>query len=702
MANKIIIGSLNAPILQFEDDAIVSIVDESAVSLIGAELAVDLLEPELEYTVYVDYDMVSSDGYALVSSDGYELRPYSNYDLRTLPYATKLTYLSGNRVNGEFYSKNVERVGRSRYKINAVSAVGLMDKQNSKGNVYTGQRFDAVLAETLGEDFEYSVSEDAAQLQVYGWLPYSTRRFNLHKLITAYGINIMRSDTGGMLFTIISDSTPDVIPEHRIYIDGSVDYGEPASRVEVTEHSFFYLSSAAEETVFDNTNSDVVDNALVTFNRPFYADSLRCSEGNLEIIESHVNYAIVSGVGILVGKPYTHTTKVVSANNEKAVVERVVRLTDDTLVTVANADNVLLRLSAYYFNATVVHNAVQLEGEKCGRRYEMLNAFYERTSGFLSKISATASNITKAECEFIENYVPTGQGNTYMFLDRLTDSGGVWQIPESVFAKPAPYIRVVLIGPGENGSAGSAGSAGSKATSSSGGKGGAGGLGGKGGAGGKILSLTIDCTGLESLSYSIGSAVAVQAGSYYLNSANGVSSPTGFLDVFSGTVYGLPGQAGHSGGAGGDGGLYKHTGNPRYPEAGAPVIYNGKTYAGGKAASPRVYAIRPESNDCYIGGTGGGGAAVGATGGNGSNAWYESNPGGGKGAKGAAASAASSVYGSGGNGGHGGGGGGGGDYQENWNWLYSSVVGVIYSNGGAGGAGGAGSAGAPGCILIYY
>lgn len=702
MANKIIIGPLDDPVLQFEDDKIVSIVDESAVSLIGAELAVDLLEPEIEYTVYVDYTLISSDGYKLISSDGYELRPFSNYDLRKLPYATKVTYLSGNRVNGEFFSKNVERVGKSRFKINAMSAVGLMNKQPSKGGIYTGQRFDAVLAEVLGEDYEYSITDDAAALQVYGWLPYSTRRNNLHQLITAYGVNIIRSDTGGMLFTILGDTTPEYIPEARIYLDGSVDYGEAASRVEVTEHAFFYLASAAEETVFDNTSSDIVDNALITFDKPFYADSIYCSEGNLSIIEAHTNYAIVSGIGILAGKPYTHTTKIVSADNENAVVERVVQLKDDTLVTTANADNVLLRLSAYYFNATIVRNAVQLEGEKCGRRYDMLNAFYERTSGFLSKISATASNITKAECEFIENYVPTGQGNTYMYLDRLTAASGVWTIPESVFEKPKPYIRVVLIGPGEKGKKGATGESGEAASETSGGKGGAGGLGGEGGAGGKIVSMTIDCTGLKSLTYAVGSLVTAQIGTNFLSSANGVSSPNGFLEVFSGTVYALPGQQGKAGGKGGKGGLYKHTGDPRYPENGEAVTYGGKTYAGGTAGAPRIYEIRPESNDCYIGGTGGGGAAVGAKGGNGDNGWAEYGKGGGKGAKGAAGPAASSVYGSGGNGGHGGGGGGGGDYQENWNWLYSSVVGIVCSDGGPGGAGGDGSDGAPGCILIYY
>ena len=696
MANKIIIGPVEAPILTFENPKIHAIAEESAVSLIGAELAVDALEPVLEYEVFVDYDLLSNDGYRLISADGYVLRPFSNYDLRRLPYATKLSYYINDRIQGEFYSKNVERVGRTRYRINAVSAVGLMDKQPQPGGMYTGQSFETVLAEILGDSYNYAVTEDAAKVQIRGYIPYADRRTNLHKLITAYGINIIRADTGGMLFTILGNSTPMAIPEERIYVDGNVDYGEAASRVEVTEHSYFHLDNAPEETLFDNTTADAVVNSLIKFDKPFYPDSIYCSEGSLEITERHVNYVRVTGTGILMGKPYTHTTRIVAKDNESAAAERVVQLKDDTLVTAANADNVLLRLAEFYFNATVIRSDIVLENEKCGRVYEMLNAFYERSTGFLTKISSTASGITKSSCEFIENYSPTGQGNTYTGLDILTAASGTWEIPASVFEKPVPYIRVVLIGPGEKGKNGEDGEAGETATETAGGKGGAGGLGGEGGAGGKVLSMTIDCTGFEFFSFVIGSTVSFRGNGIWLNSDKGASSDTGFLDVFSGTVYALPGKKGQDGG---DGGLYKHTGAKKYPEDGESVVYNGKEYAGGKAGELRVYAIRANSNDVYIGGSGAGGAAVGAAGGEGQSALWSD---GGDGANAVAPTNAPSVYGTGGNGGNGGGGSGGGAYCENWNYAYSSVVAVTLGVGGTPGLGSEGTPGAAGCILIYH
>lgn len=706
MANKLIIGPVEAPILTFENPQIHSLGETAALSLVGAELSMDTLKPVVEYEIFLDYVLVSNDGYSLISSDGYELHPYANYDLRKLPYATKLSYYINDRVHGEFYSKNVERVGESRFKINAISAVGLSAKQSFLGGIYTGQRLDAVLAEILGGDYEYQITEDAAKQQVYGLIPPGSRRDALHQLVVAYGVTIIRSDSGGMLFTLLGDTTPQEIPDSRVYIDGDVDYNDPASRIELTEHAYFYLDTVTEETVFDNRKADMVTNSTVTFAKPFYPESLRCSEGNLVISKSGVNFAVVSGTGVLVGKPYTHTTRILVKNNPNAVVENVKRMEKATLVTVANSDNVLLRLAEYYFNATVVNSSIELDTEKPGRRVRLSNAFREQTTGFISKMSTTASSITKADCEIIQNYVPRAAGNAYNNLEVLTAASGIWTIPESVFEKESPTIRVVLIGPGAKGKPGNPGEAGARATDTSPGKGGKGGDGGLGGDGGKILSLTIDCTGIVNFAFSIGSSVSFKGGGFELNSANGASSPDGFLDVFTGTVYALPGKAGQAGAPGGKGGKYTHSTTGAYAEAGQDLTYNGRTYKGGqpgtraliKGASVGLNA----SMEIYAGRGGGSGAAVGVSGKKSSDGASNTHSYGADGVKPVKAEAASSVPGSGGNGGHGGSGAGGGGISEWYNADYTTVISTDPYPGGAAGPGGEGSEGAPGAILIYH
>ena len=190
-------------------------------------------------------------------------------------------------------------------------------------------------------------------------------------------------------------------------------------------------------------------------------------------------------------------------DNEEAVIEKVVRVEEASLVTLVNSENVLARLAEYYFNATTIENSIIVDTEKCGRRYSLLNAFYEQTSGFMARMSTSVSSIKKAACELIADYVPKGQGSAYTNIVILPEGSGTWTVPEKVFEKDVPSIRVVLIGGGEAGTDGAAGEDGEAPeikpatttipASGEGGAGGAGGAGGLGGAGGKVFSTTIDC-----------------------------------------------------------------------------------------------------------------------------------------------------------------------------------------------------------------
>ena len=718
-ANRIVIGDVKSPLLSFDNPQLIQLPEVASIALIGEELAIDEAQPTVEYEIFIDYNFISKDNYYIRSSDGLIFKPFSNYDLRRLPYATKVTLYRDDRPYAVFYSKNVKRVGKTKFEINCISAIGLMAKQPHAGGIYTGEKFVDVLKEILGGEYSYTITDDAASVSVYGWLPYATRRENLHQLLIASGVNVLRADNGEMLFAVLGNAEPTEIPDGRIYIDGDVDFTEPASRVVLTEHAFFYLENALEEILFDNTRSDAVDKALVTFKQPIYPDSLRCSEGTLEILETAVNYAVVSGIGVLQGKPYTHTTRSMSRENSEAVVENEKKLEDATLVTVSNSDNVLLRLAEYYFNTSRIRANIEVDGERPGRRYVFNNAFNERVTGFVSSMDAVSSNIKKAECEIITNYVPKGQGAAYTDLVILPAASGTWQIPQKVFEKPVPNIRVVLIGSGSPGTAGTRGENGKAAEGENGtttmtakgtpGEGGLGGEGGSGGTGGKIYSITMDCTGIESFAYGrSGQDSYFKGGGYDLSSANGAVNENGFLEVFSGTVYALPGHVGQPGSQGGKGGLYLHS---KYEKKIKPATdgeaktYNGATYSGGLPGDTGSKWTTYGVNYYYYGGGGGGGASVKSKGGNG-HGFAEKDCLGGAGAAGAAGDAAPALYGAGGNGGNGGGGGGGGGIRAVINISDSHDIPVHWTgadaySGGTGGVGGAGSAGYQGCVLIY-
>jgi len=729
------IGSVLAPTVMLDTASLDSLSEETATSIIGDELTIDTLTPVAHYEVFPrrafkprDYNL------GILTADGLIFCGHYNYDIRKLPYGTRVGYYYNSLLQGEYYVKSVERTGRYQYQINGVSAIGMMDRQFHKGGIYTGQTFAEVLREIIGADYNYEMDEEVRTQPVYGWLPYATRRRNLHQLLFAYGVSLLKrgkSDT--MNFTFLKNYSLESIPDDRIFTGGRVEYPTPASRVEVAEHAFHYLANVEDVLLFDNTGEDSVTNALVTFDEPIYPESIHAGDTNLVIESYGTNYAYVSGIGMLYGKPYTHTMRVRSADNPDAVTEHVVRVEGATLVTMANSPFVLDRVAQYYMSAMTVTQDIRRINEQCGILYNLNNAYHEPISGFLKRMSTRTSSIRRAECEFVQGFNPKGNGIT--FKERqifpIEDGQTRFFIFNTVaFSELHPYIRIVIIGAGADGSNGVNGEPGYVVSENQSGAGGLGGAGGAAGTGGRIYSVLLksgtDWTGNE-LSFTFhgaGKAVTVSyhdrnnvhTGSY--TSADGITSPTGYYDVMTDEVFALPGVDGVAGGNGGAGGMHRpRYGNPKHAQDGQNVTFDGHTYFGGHTEDPTRTSILEfgfgtvEWLYIYGSGGGGGGAAVGSNGGDGDSArpghhqtsdhfnWGDNGGNGGNGADGLPASA---MYGSGGNGGHGGGGGGGAGLITSYNEAYYVQIDQFGGTPGIGGSGGAGSVGTQGCVIIYY
>ena len=719
--NKIEIGNdQDNPLFAFENDAIVEVNSDTSVSLIGEELYIDQFDCTVDYFVWIPYVFKPTDYDGFMSSDNKLLCSKQNYDIRLLPYGTKIVYYAGGDIAGVFYVKTVERVQRAWYKIHAVSAIGLLDKQYHKGGIYTGQYLQDVIEDIIGSDYDYIIDGTVAVQTVYGWLPYDTRRANLYQVLLAYGVEITVGDNGAMFFSFPDDMPVQQIPASRVFAGGKIIYDEPASRVEIDEHSYHYDPGNEEQVLFDNSSDAAVTDTMVIFDQPIYPASIYCAEGNLTIGSTHANFAIVSGVGVLKGIPYVHNARLLAQENPNAPTEKVVSVQNATLISFVTADNVLARLSEYYFNATRIEQDIRVETEKPGKLYTTEDPFNQIMTGYISKMTKSVTSFARAVCRFICNYEPTGSGQAFtnrVLIPLGPGASETWLIPASVFQKETPTIRVTLIGKGADGENGQDGETPTDSPDKAG-KGGAGGLGGAGGAGGNIFTVSFLATGLTEITLANSGIDSVMNSLYYnYSSADGAPSRFGYFDVLTSEVFAHPGTDGVSGGKGGNGDYYTHS---RAAEAtmtdGEDVVYNGTTYHGGAFSGRNVISgsrVFPNSQysgnlTLYTAGAGGGGAAVGSDGGDAFAAntrpaqdWWSWGKGG-DGADGANADPTGSVYGNGGNGGHGGGGGGAGACWESWNHVYSSVIGTGNKGSGTGGKGGQGGAGNYGCAIIYY
>lgn len=670
-------------------------------------------------------------------------------NIRAIAYGATVTFYIDNVVKDIYYLESVERTAKYQYKFNCISKVGLWDHQYNRGGMFINSTFKSVLQSIFSNTDVPTIRTTALEdTKIYGWLPYGTIRDLLRQLL--FAVNAHLFNVNGTYEVGFLDTTSSSVADANVFDVGGVTYPDKISKVTVTEHSYYYLPTTDRVVLFDNSDGFSVSSLFVVFsNAPVYKDSIS-AEGGLTFTNATVNTAVVTGRGKLTGIPYIHKTLEVYKENTSAPVKNEITVTDATLISVANSEAVASRIYDYNrlkneIDVDFVHSA-----ENTGKYISFKNAFSESSTGFIAKMDKVVSSFLRASCKVISNFSAASdsyKGNNYTNKTILTStSSATWTRPSGV-----TKIRVVLIGGGNGGTSGTAGEEGGAQYP---GRGGKGGKGGARGLGGKIRIVTInDPASSYTYQCGAGGASAAQCTSTTTPNAGGTGGVTtfgthssndglvsedGFVDVFTGQVYALPGLDGYDGGDGGDGGSTDsgiNAADSRRGKDGETVTWpNGTIDYGGAGADGYQMSFTYANGGIGAGGGGGGGGtaiwgrrtAVAQTAGDGTAAtgeWtytasdheegYITPGSGGYGAP--SESEASSIpprsgtYGSGGNGGHGGGGGGaaGGDpsgvSRSDMYGLHDlKSNGSYYYSNGLGARGGVSSAGRQGCIIIYY
>lgn len=616
-------------------------------------------------------------------------------DIRKFTYGEPVTYYYDGVLQGKYYIHNVQRLSVDHFRLSAYSAVGLWAQIQNLGGLYDGETVAEIVAELLS-GFDYTIENDIGEVPCYGWLPIATIRDNLQQVLFAVGGSVMKDANGDPHIQFLDTTTSTAIGDDRIFIGGQITYRTPATTVAVTEHAFYETQFDLVTMLFDNTDgSGAALNKTVTFDSPCYD----LTASGLTIVSSGANYAVVTGVGTLTGKPYTHTTRRVEVSTGLSGEAREAKVENAYLVSAVNSANVAARVANYEATAEEVACGIVMndDGIKTGKLVTFNDPYGEATSGIISKMNITMSGKSKADCTIVKGYTPSDFGNNYENVAVITTSGS-WSVPEGV-----ARIRLVLISGGQAGNKGGDGRSGDDGAYGRGGQGGSGGLGGAvwltdiDNPTGSI-SVTVGTGGASNGAYGTATTATVNGTTY--SSANGATSPTGYREILTNQVYGLRGGNGINGEDGGAGGKRTHTSGYR----GDGLTYGGTYWSGGSGGSGGSNSVG------YYCGGGGGGAAYGDSGNSGSSGssgyyTYEGGPWspnkGGKGGKGGNADNFPIVanLACGGNGGNGGGGGGGGGFISD-SIYYPGDDG--YASDGAGGSGSSGNAGGGGVALIYY
>lgn len=606
LENTIYIGSVNDPDFTFENAEVdASSIDyEETVDLIESELAIDVLNFIVKYT-------------------GDDIAGFVD-----IAYGTPVFHFVGSTLMHKFYVKQVQRIGKDRYKISTVSPIGLLNKQYHKGGVYTGTLFSALIAELIGNAVPYTYDADVGATKIFGWLPYDTKRKNLHQVMFAENISIVKNANGDIHFTFVKPvlDAP-TIPQNRIFIGGTVKYPAVATSVRLTEHSYQNVKNIDPVVLIDNSDKAPVTNKLFVFDEAPIVISSLVATGDLTVVEAGVNYAIVTGQGVLTGRPYYDKLSTVEKTYNSGGESYTVSVDNATLVTGVNSENVADRLLSYYTSSEIVNADLKVESEKCGRIYQFIDMFGNTVQAFLTKMKSKISSFIRSSCEFVAGYVPDTFGNNYQYWAYVTGTGTI-EIQEGT-----KIARFVIIGGGNGGSSGLKGIDNTEdlQAGSIGGEGGFGGNGGKirevvlhnpaagvyqcvAGAGGTAGTQCPDTQTRRQGGAGNPSTVTTPSGTVYSSADNSAYySANGIKNLFTEDVYAVKGRNGCKGGNGGRGST---AGNG---EKGEDVVWDGVTYQGGLGGRGIRFKFSHVDQTITNGGAGGSGAMAYQNGGNGNS-----------------------------------------------------------------------------------
>lgn len=120
-------GTQSAPEISFTNEQLLNVNVNMNIDAIGNELAIDTLQFDVSYDD-------------------------SSRRLRDLQYGTPIWYYVGADIVGKFYFKNIERIGTTSYRIDAVSVIGLLEYERHYGGFYVNKNVKEAVTEAIIND----------------------------------------------------------------------------------------------------------------------------------------------------------------------------------------------------------------------------------------------------------------------------------------------------------------------------------------------------------------------------------------------------------------------------------------------------------------------------------------------------------------------------------------------------------------------
>ncbi len=259
-----------------------------------------------------------------------------------------------DKLLGVFYVDTAPQTGAHSYEVHAEDAIGVLDKSDFPGGVYTSKNAKELVLEILDGDFALDFPASLESKTVTGAIETCSRREALQQVAFALTACVDTSGTETVRFFILPTDTKPV-PANRTYTSGTVGTEDIVTSVQLTAHTYTQGTPSSGQ-------------GRVTINGVEYIHT--------ETVTEVFNPLINSG--------------------EKRNVKKFTRA---TLVNPGNVDEVAAHLMDYYKNRRVYSGKIKLEGELPGDLLEIPTTWGQTLTGRVSRMDITLSGIAAANVE---------------------------------------------------------------------------------------------------------------------------------------------------------------------------------------------------------------------------------------------------------------------------------------------------------------
>lgn len=246
-----------------------------------------------------------------------------------------------NKLIATTFVSSAKRTSKRQWRVQSNDYIGILDKTTFVGGIYVNKNAVELLNEIfLTAKVPFKIDERISTETVTGYIPYTTCREALMQVCFAIQVVVDTSGSEVVKVFYLDEEVKQDIPLNRIMQGQSFADEDTVTRVDLTAHSYIPIQEEVE--VYSADENGVGEEISVIFSEPLHSLSIV----NGEIVSRGTNYAVINASQgcELKGLKYKHNTTIRYKKNEVVLaseVEKVIPITNATLVSASNVDKVL-------------------------------------------------------------------------------------------------------------------------------------------------------------------------------------------------------------------------------------------------------------------------------------------------------------------------------------------------------------------------